>query len=243
MVRPKDDGGEIRLLYFAGCYASYVRPEIGLAALKTLKSMGMTVQIPDQHCCGLPMLSKGMVRLAKKSVNKNLRKWGDLLRDIDHIVVTCSSCGLSLMQKWAYLLQSVETEEVRGKIIHISDLVNRHPDSLRVKECLLNLSYHLPCHLKIQTQPDGSMQMLSRIRGVTVEDLRSNCCGMAGTWGMSGAHYALSLEIGSDLIHKLNRSASPLGVTDCPTCRMQMEHLSHKEIKHPIEVVADNLDL
>ena len=243
MVRPKDDGGEIRLLYFAGCYASYVRPEIGLAALKTLKSMGMTVQIPEQHCCGLPMLSKGMVRLAKKSVNKNLRKWGDLLRDIDHIVVTCSSCGLSLMQKWAYLLQSVETEEVRGKIIHISDLINRHPDSLRVKECQLNLSYHLPCHLKIQTQPDSSMQMLYRIRGVTVEDLRSNCCGMAGTWGMSGAHYELSREIGSDMIRKLNTSPSPLGVTDCPTCRMQMEHLSDKEIKHPIEVVADYLDL
>jgi len=32
--------GEIKALYFAGCYASYIRPEIGEAAIKVLKNLG-----------------------------------------------------------------------------------------------------------------------------------------------------------------------------------------------------------
>ncbi|MHC4225747.1 MAG: heterodisulfide reductase-related iron-sulfur binding cluster, partial [Planctomycetota bacterium] len=98
-----------------------------------------------------------------------------------------------------------------------------------------------PCHLKIQNDPNSSVRLLSRIAGITVRDLKSHCCGMAGSWGLAADHYDLSKQIGSDMISKLNRSAASVGATDCPTCRMQMEHFSAKEIKHPVEIVYDCL--
>ena len=76
------------------------------------------------------------------------------------------------------------------------------------------------------------------LSGMSVQDLNSHCCGMAGSWGLTADHYDLSRKIGSEMIAGLNNSDSVAGVTDCPTCRMQMEHLSDKDIMHPIEVVA-----
>jgi len=58
---------------------------------------------------------------------------------------------------------------------------------------------------------------------------------------MAARNYDLSRAIGSDLIGKLDSSPSTFGVTDCPTCRMQMEELSPKPIRHPVEILAERL--
>jgi len=234
---PEEGRGEPRVLYFAGCYASYLKPRIGQSAVAVLKSMGMTVVTPPQHCCGLPMLSKGMAAEATAKVRQNLEKWQALVDTVDHIVVTCSSCGFALREEWQSILDNEITARVKSKTIHISTLLNNYFDRLKFGTCDLNLAYHAPCHLKIQKDPNSSIRLLSRIKGVAVQDLKSHCCGMAGSWGLTADHYELSKQIGADMISKLNGSVASVGVTDCPTCRMQMEQFSHKEIKHPVEIV------
>ncbi len=234
----KEGRGDITVLYFAGCYASYVQPKIGEAAIKVLTRMGMTIYTPGQHCCGLPMLSKGMVPQARAAIDKNLSAWGALLEKIDHIVVTCSSCGLALMKEWAFVANGPLVERVADKVIHISRLVNDHAPRLNVTPYPLRVSYHSPCHLKVQPDPDSSIKMLSRVKGIRVQKLDSHCCGMAGSWGLHAANYDLSTRIGSDLIDKIRASDPQVTVTDCPTCRMQMEQMEAGPVRHPIEVVA-----
>ena len=73
-------GGAPRVLYFAGCYAGYLRPSIGEAAISVMSAMGMTVLTPKQHCCGLPMLTKGMVQQARERIEANFLSWGRLHR-------------------------------------------------------------------------------------------------------------------------------------------------------------------
>ncbi len=241
-VSHKEGAGDIKVLYFAGCYASYIKPEIGEAAVSVLKRMATQVIIPEQNCCGIPMLSKGMIKQAKNKVNANINKWGSLIDDVDYILVTCSSCGLSLMQEWSYLLDTDTIRKIKSKFIHISEFVNKYRSRLQLKETDKKIAYHMPCHLKIQKAAGSSIQMLSSVQGLNVEDLNSHCCGIAGSWGISAKHYPLSVEIGSAMVNKLNASDAETGVTDCPTCRMQMEHLSSKQIKHPIEVIAECLE-
>lgn len=236
--------GEIKALYFAGCYASYIRPEIGEAAIKVLKKLGIQVITPNQHCCGLPMLSKGMAKEARAKITENLYSWKKLVYDVDYIVVTCSSCGLSLLEEWSYLTSDTITGVIKQKLVHISHLVNKYiGDNTFRAPANLKVSYHMPCHLKVQKNADSSIKMLKNITNLEVESLDSHCCGIAGSWGISAKNYPLSIKIGSSMAEKLNNSSSHLGVTDCPTCRMQMEHLSAKSIKHPIEIVAECLNI
>ncbi|MBU2509732.1 anaerobic glycerol-3-phosphate dehydrogenase subunit C [bacterium] len=233
--------GSNKVLYFAGCYASYIKPEIGEAAIKVLTRLGKTVLTPEQHCCGLPMLSKGMVKEARDKVRQNLKQWAHLLQEVDHLVVTCSSCGLSLVQEWSYLMKDEVMEQVKDKMVHISALVNARADLLQFKVFNRKLGYHMPCHLKIQDQANSSIQLLNSIPGLVVDDLKSHCCGMAGSWGLFKENFQLSREIGSLMINRLEASSAEVGVTDCPTCRMQMEQFSQKPIFHPIEIVANSL--
>ena len=237
-VPGESGGGRVRVLYFAGCYASYIRPEIGEAAVKVLTAMGMTVHLPRQHCCGLPMLAKGMTDAASGKIRENLGRWGRLVGLADYVVVTCSSCGLSLMQEWGDLLDTPEIRAVREKTIHISRLIDRYRGRLRLKAFPGKAAYHNPCHLKVQPSPESSLGLLSRIPGLETVDLNSHCCGMAGTWGMCAGNVDLSRRIASEMITRLDRSGAAFGVTDCPTCRMQMEEMSEKPIRHPVEIVA-----
>ena len=238
-IKKQEGWGDPKVLYFAGCYSSYLKPQIGQSAVAVLRRMGMTVVTPPQHCCGLPVLSKGMLKEATAKISQNQDKWQAVVDKVDHIVVTCSSCGFALMEDWQALLDNAFTASVRNKIIHISTLLNNYFDRLEFDPCDLKVSYHAPCHLKIQNDPNSSIQLLSRIPGVALQDLKSHCCGMIGSWGLAADHYDLSKQIGSDMIAKLNGSAASVGVTDCPTCRMQMEDFSDKEIKHPVEIVRD----
>ncbi|MBT8340017.1 MAG: FAD-binding protein [Desulfatitalea sp.] len=226
-----------RVLYFAGCYAGYIRPALGRAALDVLSRMGFDVYLPPQSCCGLPQLSKGMRTSAARAVQRNLSAWRQLVSRVDAITVTCSSCGHALMQDWSCLLPAPAAGQIQEKTMHISHLLNQHRDRMVLTPTSLCLAYHYPCHLKLQHHGDSSMRLLNTLPGVHMQDLASHCCGIAGSWGMLAANYELSKQIGTPMIQRLEASPAPMGITDCPTCEMQMSHLSSKPVLHPIEIV------
>lgn len=238
---PAGSGGAT-VLYFAGCYASYVEPAIGLAAVRVLAHLGARVVLPEQHCCGLPLLSKGLADAAAAKVRRNLDRWGRLLASADAVVVTCSSCGLALAREWSSLVGDSDPLRVlAAKLIHLSAYVNQRQTRLRLRPSALTLAYHAPCHLRVQPDPDSSLAMLRTLAGSGVTALKSHCCGMAGSWGMTADHFALSRRMGGDLMEKLAASGADLAVTDCPTCRLQMEQFGRRPVRHPVEVVADHL--
>jgi Fe-S oxidoreductase len=241
-ANPRSGSSGLRVIYFAGCYAGYIRPEIGQAAIRVLEHLGLAVALPKQHCCGLPLLSKGMARAARAKIHANLRQWGEQVAEADAIVVTCSSCGYALQAEWAAMVDPAAVAAVQAKTVHISRLVNRFRDRLQTTGPPLQLAYHTPCHLRIQPDPKASVDLLAGLDGVHLQPLQTHCCGMAGSWGMTAARYDLSRTIGEDLIGQLNRSGADYGVTDCPTCRLQMEEFADLPIRHPVEIVAARLE-
>jgi Fe-S oxidoreductase len=237
-VRPVPGAKGPTVLYFAGCYATYIRPEIGTAALKVMRAMDLRVHLPEQHCCGLPMLSKGMISAAQEKINRNLAGWRNLIDRVDHIVVTCSSCALALMQTWRDANESWWTVKVAEKTVLLSGLVNRHAGRLHLAEMKETVTYHSPCHLRVQADPASSLKMLGQIPGLKTILLKSHCCGIAGTWGMTAANFQTSKRLGRHLMQLPEWSVAAYGVTDCPTCRIQMEQFGDKAVLHPIEIVS-----
>ena len=229
--------GKPRVLYFSGCYAGYLRPSIGTALVRVLEHLGMTVHTPPQHCCGLPLLTKGMVRQAREKVSANLSHWAHLLERVEYIVVTCSSCGLALTTEWRDLLDLPRIHQVAGKVIHFSRLIGQYRHKLNGGPWPVHLAYHLPCHLKVQAEADSSIKLLQALPETAVNNLQSHCCGMAGTWGMAAKNDALSRRIGGDLMGRLDASGADIAVTDCPTCEMQISQLGSRPVMHPVEVV------
>ncbi|BBO80472.1 FAD-dependent oxidoreductase [Desulfosarcina ovata subsp. sediminis] len=234
-------GGK-RVIYFSGCYAGYIRPDIGRALVRTLTRLGMTVYTPAQHCCGLPLLTKGMADEAREKVRRNLARWGDLLSRVDYVVVTCSSCGLALLQEWGYLLNTPLIRQVADKVIHFSRLVQPAMAAAGMRPVNLSAAYHQPCHLKIQPDPQCTASLMGSVPGLTLATLKSHCCGMAGTWGLAAKNESLSRTIGNHLMSLIDSSGADVAVTDCPTCEMQMAQLGGRPVMHPVEIAARCLD-
>jgi Fe-S oxidoreductase len=228
----------MQVLYFSGCYAGYIRPAIGSALVQTLTHLGMTVHTPPQHCCGLPLLTKGRADAAREKICRNLKRWQHLLDRVDHIVVTCSSCGLALMDEWSYLMDGPRIRRVAGKVIHASRLIRRYLNADRTAAWQGTLAYHQPCHLKVQTDPQSTVAMLGDLPGINLNVLDSHCCGMAGAWGLAAPNDDLSRTIGAHLTGLIDASDADAAVTDCPTCEMQMSQLGTRPVLHPVEIVA-----
>jgi Fe-S oxidoreductase len=239
-VRGSVSGTE-RVLFFTGCFARFVDPGIGRSAIQVLEALGAEVLLPEQHCCGLPLLSKGRVREAADKVRRNLRRWGPMLSSVDAVVVTCPSCGLALTEKWGALTDDPLLQDIREKTVPIGAFVTPRSDRLLLGRTSLDVAYHTPCHLRIQPDPEVSVRMLRTLEGAAVTPLRTHCCGMAGGWGMTADHYDLSVRMGEDLAGRLAASGADVAATDCPTCRMQIAHTTGLPVRHPVQIVADRL--
>ncbi len=241
-IEQTEGNSEKVVLYFAGCYATYVKPEIGQSTIKVLNRLGYKVVTPKQHCCGIPHLSKGLAKDARGQIKKNLKEWGRLIDQVDYIVSACSSCTLSLKKEWLYYQNDETTNKIKDKTIFVMDLVEKHINELEFKNKDYEVAYHMPCHKRMLPNSLSSLNVLKKLPGVKTDKLNTGCCGMAGSWGMAAKNYDLSKKIGQPMIDSLNNSFASIGVTECPTCTMQLEHLGDKPIIHPIEVVDKCLD-
>jgi len=56
-----------------------------------LEDIGYHVYLPEQYCCGIPAISKGLIDKTKKNIEKNVKAWGHLVNEVDYIVSACSS--------------------------------------------------------------------------------------------------------------------------------------------------------
>jgi FAD/FMN-containing dehydrogenase/Fe-S oxidoreductase len=224
------------VLYYAGCYAGYMRPNIGVASVRVLNLLGYTVYILPQDCCGLPALSKGMTSAARRQIKKNCSAWKQHIDRVDAIAVSCSSCGSALMQDWKYLVDGPVVEKISRKTVHISKLIMENRAKIEPLSIGKKIAYHQPCHLRLQEEGRSSIELLMSIPEIIFKDLKSHCCGMAGSWGLVAKNQVLSKTIGEQLITRINNSGADLAVTDCPTCEIQMSHLGKRPVVHPVEV-------
>ena len=162
--------------------------------------------------------------------------------------MSCSSCGLSLKKEWNDIIGSEETQAISEHTFHISEYLlllkekgELVEDFTPVKE---KIGYHTPCHLKVQGEASkSSIQLLQLIPGLDVQAINQGCCGICGSWGMKKENYEVSLQIGSDLFHDMNKTEIQEGITDCPTCELQLKHATTKHIRHPVEVLAEAYEL
>jgi glycerol-3-phosphate dehydrogenase subunit C len=71
--------------------------------------------------------------------------------------------------------------------------------------------------------------------------LDSRCCGIAGTYGFKRENYETSQAIGAPLFRQIEESGADIVVTDCETCKWQIEMSTSKRCEHPITLLAKAL--
>jgi Fe-S oxidoreductase len=98
--------------------------------------------------------------------------------------------------------------------------------------------YHQPCHLRTLGVAVPGLDLVRKIPNLDVQFIDRGCSGMAGTFGLARRNFRTSLRAGRGLIRRLREDDIEIGVTECATCRMQMEHGTTKRTLHPIKLLS-----
>jgi Fe-S oxidoreductase len=98
---------------------------------------------------------------------------------------------------------------------------------------------HGHCHQKALYGTSAMKKILSQVPGLSVSELDSGCCGMAGSFGYEKEHYELSLKIGEDRLFPAARGLDQNTVLiACGfSCRHQIQHATGKKPLHWVETL------
>ncbi|MCE5187027.1 MAG: FAD-binding protein [Planctomycetaceae bacterium] len=246
-AQPKMDAPAERIIYFVDSFVNWNDHELGFAVLKVLHKLGVEVAVPRQRPAPLPAYVYGNLKLARKEMLYNLQKFEPYLQKGYKVICSEPSAALCLRDELRLLIDTRSARLLSENTFELMDfiaplLAAAHGASMDLTPDFQNqsIAYHCPCHLKALRPCRNSLEILKKA-GLNAADLNSGCCGLAGTAGMQAKNCDLTAAIGRPLKEKIDSLKPDLILTECAACKMQIEHLTGKPVKHPIKLLAKAL--
>jgi FAD/FMN-containing dehydrogenase/Fe-S oxidoreductase len=234
----------------ADSFTSYTEPGIGQAVVRLLEAAGHPVRLESKGCCGRASISKGMLDDARKKARHLAANLCEGTEPGSPIVGCEPSCILTLRAEHVDLLpDDPNVADVASRVRLPEELLVEAIDDgrlpLRGDSWLAGrtIVFHGHCHQKAEAGTAATVALLSRIPGVTVQELDAGCCGMAGSFGFESEHYEISLQVGEDRLFPAVRSAPADAVIAATgvSCRQQIFHGTQRTAWHPAELVLEAL--
>ncbi|MFB6082941.1 MAG: anaerobic glycerol-3-phosphate dehydrogenase subunit C [Halorientalis sp.] len=230
-----------RVAYFHGCYANYNTPEVAKAMVRVFEEFGYEIVVPEQGCSGTPMFANGMLDDARRDAETNVSSLSESIDEGYDVICSCTSCSMSLRQEYPELFTFEGTDDVAAHTYEALEYLRIHED---LRGALADAevdgddyAYHAPCHARNQGLDRQAVELFRELDGVTVEDVGDSCSGISGTYGWKAEKYEKSMAIGEEMFAEMDEADGEAGMTECPTCAMQMEHGTGYEIRHPLEIL------
>lgn len=234
-------GPEAQVAIFATCSVDYNEPATGKDAVAVLEKQGLEPIVPEQECCGMPLLDCGDVASAAAAARRNVARLLPYARRRVPILALGPTCSYMLREEYPQLLGTEEARLVASRtqdvMEFLSGLSRRGKLSREFTSGPGRVAYHLPCHLKAQNIGYRSKEVLEALPGATVE-LIDRCSAHDGTWSMKEEYYELSLKYGAKLFDAVKEAAPDAVASDCPLAALQIEKGAGKPAQHPIRLVA-----
>lgn len=234
-----------QVVYFHGCYVNYNNPELGRSLVTVMNRLNIGVTITEEKCCGIPLISNNRLSEAKKNARYNIRILEQAVRDTDRrIVLTSSSCCLALSHEYREVLD-LDNQAISNRVELITAFLCRRFEQEPLQELKpieLTVAYHAPCHLEYMGGVIHTIELLKKIPGLDLRILHSECCGISGTYGFKAENYDISQAIGQNLFDQINQIHPDLVVTDCETCKWQIEFNTRFKVVHPLILLARAID-
>ncbi len=234
--------------YFHGCYVNYNNPPLGKDLVKVMNAMGIGVQLlKKEKCCGVALISNGFIHQAQKQAAQNISSIRESVIDKQMpVIATSSTCAFTIRDEYPHLL-GIQNADVRDHIElatrYIYRLLSQKEIKLNFKKnTKIKVAYHTPCHLEKLGWAYYSIELLKLIPNIELSVLDSQCCGIAGTYGFKKENYKTSQNIGESLFKQIEACDIDYVVTDCETCKWQIEMSTSKPCEHPISILAKALE-
>ena len=215
----KNTPGKVAI--FSTCYVNYNEPGIGQDLLKVLEHNEIpAIVVEKENCCGMPKLELGDLDAVERLKNGNIPVLAKLAKEGYAILTAIPSCTLMFKQELPLLFpQDAEVNAVAEAMFDPFEYLSlRHRDGLlntQFKKQLGKVSYHVPCHLRVQNMGLRTQELLKMVPGTEVNTVE-RCSGHDGTWGVKKEFFANSMKIGRPVFRAMAASEPDYISSDCP---------------------------
>lgn len=244
-VKASQEGYSRFVEYFHGCYVNYNYPQLGQDFVTLMNACGYGVHILEkQKCCGVALIANGFASQATSAAKTNL---ASIRRASRPVLTTSSSCTLTIKEEYSTILDQ-DTSDIQSKVQMavkwLYDRIDRGEVRLAFrKDFKMKAAYHTPCHLQKLGNQIYSIALLKMIPGLDLKVLEQKCCGISGTFGFKKENYAISQKIGSQLYERIYAANPEVVITDCETCKWQIEGACGIPVFNPISILVQALDI
>lgn len=226
---------------WADSFTDHFHPESGEAAIRVLKSAGLSVRvIPDDACCGLTWVTTGQLERARSIMERTVATLAPYVASGVPVLGLEPSCLATLRSDAVELVSGPRAAEVAGGVLTLAELWER-------------LAWQLPdltgtevlaqphCHHASVLGWEADERLLAAA-GATVTRV-AGCCGLAGNFGMELGHYDVSVAVAETHLLPAVRAAAPRTVVlaDGMSCRVQLDDLAGVRAMHLAELLASRV--
>jgi glycerol-3-phosphate dehydrogenase subunit C len=217
-----------RVVLFTTCYGNRNEPDLAtdLAAVFAHNGIELTLAARER-CCGMPKLELGDLDAVARLKEQNIPELLRLVGQGYDIVAPIPSCVLMFKQELPLMFPEDEAvQQVRASIFDPFEyLMLRHKAGLLrtdFKARLGRVSYHVPCHLRVQNIGLKTRDVLRLVPDTTV-DVIERCSGHDGSYAVKSEFRATSMKIARPVIQKVEGAEADYYSSDCPMAGHQIQ--------------------
>ena len=199
--------------------------------------------VGSEKCCGMPKLELGDLETVARYKEANIPRLKGLVDAGHDLVAPIPSCVLMFKQELPLMFAGDADVKAVGEAMFdpFEYLMLRHKAGLLrtdFKGSLGKVSYHVPCHLRVQNIGLKTRDLLRLVPGTTV-DVIERCSGHDGTYAVKKEYRAASMKIGKPVIERVANAAADHYSSDCPMAGHQIASglESAREPEHPMRLL------
>ncbi len=233
-----------KVVIYATCYINYNEPGIGHDLVKVLEHNEIPVRLLEKEaCCGMPKLELGDLDSVAALKEKNIPFLAEVARSGYAILTAIPSCTLMYKQELPLLFPDDPDVKAVAEAMYdpFEYLSLRHADGLlntAFVKPLGAVSYHVPCHLRVQNIGLKTKELLQMVPDTTVNTVE-RCAGHDGTWGVKSEHFEMSMKIGRPVFNRMKEPEPDYVSSDCPIASRHILQgmKQEREREHPISLL------
>jgi Fe-S oxidoreductase len=221
--------------------------DLGTQAIQLLQRLGYDVRLAPIAVSGRTFLSKGMLDKAKDLAIKNVKALAGCIAPNAPLVGIEPSAILTFRDEYPELVDEAllaDANHIARHTFTIEEFLWREMEAGNIGRHQFtdeqrHVEFHAHCYQKSLSQPSVTQNVLSFPTNYTSGEIKSGCCGMAGSFGYETEHAPLARQIGELVLFPAVRAfdADTLVVAAGASCRAHLVANTQRQALHPVEVL------
>ena len=233
-----------KVVLFTTCYGNYNEPHVGEDLIAVFEHNGIPVKLAEkEQCCGMPKLELGDLESVARAKAANIPVLSKLVDKGFDIVAPVPSCVLMFKQELPLMFpDDPDVAKIKQAIFDPFEyLMLRHKEgkfNTDFKNELGSVSYHAPCHQRVQNIGPKTREALSLVPNTRIETIE-RCSGHDGTYAVKSEFHEISMKICRPVVNRIQQAKTNHYSSDCPMAGHQIENglNNGQKPEHPLTLL------